>query len=189
VFAGLRPLVSGNETDTAALSREHTILVAHSGLLTIAGGKWTTYRKMAEDTVDHAATLAGLEPRECITRRLNIHGFHPHARRFGALADYGSDAPAIERLMTAEPALGVRVHPALPILAGQVAWAVREEAARTVDDVLARRTRALLFDARAAAEAAPATAHIMARELGRDAAWERLQTDAFREISARYLPG
>ncbi len=188
VFAGLRPLVAGDGTDTAALSREHTILVANSGLLTIAGGKWTTYRRMAEDTVDHAATLAGLEPRECLTRQLNIHGFHPNARRFGPLAQYGSDAPELERLIAAEPALGNLVHPELRVFAGQVAWSVRREAARTVDDVLARRTRAILFNARAAAEAAPRVAAIMAHELGRDSTWERMQAETFQEIAARYIP-
>ena len=188
VFAGLRPLVSGEDADTAALSREHTILIANSGLLTIAGGKWTTYRKMAEDVVDHAATLAGLEPRPCVTRQLNIHGFHRHAHRFGALADYGSDAPDLRRLIDGEPAFAQPVHERLPIVAGEVVWAVRREGARTVDDVLARRTRALILDARAAAEAAATVARLMAPELGRDAAWERLQTEAFHEIALQYLP-
>jgi glycerol-3-phosphate dehydrogenase len=188
VFAGLRPLVAGDGADTAALSREHTILIANSGLLTIAGGKWTTYRKMAEDAVDHASTLAGLEPRPCITRQLNIHGFHQHARRFGPLSDYGSDAPELSRLIEGEPAFGEPIHDRLPIVAGQVAWAVRVEAARTVDDVLARRTRALLLDARAAADAAPEVATIMAAELERDETWVRMQIDSFREIATRYLP-
>jgi glycerol-3-phosphate dehydrogenase len=188
VFAGLRPLVSGEDADTAALSREHTILIANSGLLTIAGGKWTTYRKMAEDVVDHAATLAGLEPRPCVTRQLNIHGFHPHAHRFGSLADYGSDAPDLARLIDGEPAFGQPVHERLPFVCGEIVWAVRMEGARTVDDVLARRTRALLLDARAAADAAATVARLMARELGRDATWEKLQTEAFQEIAMRYLP-
>lgn len=188
VFAGLRPLVGGEDADTAALSREHTILIANSGLITIAGGKWTTYRKMAEDVVDHAATLAGLEPRPCITRQLNIHGFHQHAHRFGELADYGSDAPDLHRLIDSEPSFGQTVHDRLPIVFGQVVWAARNEAARTVDDVLARRTRALLLDARAAAEAAPDVARVLARELDRDETWLRMQIDGFQEIASRYLP-
>ena len=187
VFAGLRPLVAANEESTAALSREHTVLVAPSGLVTIAGGKWTTYRKMAEDTVDHAATLGGLEPRPCVTRQLNIHGFHTHADDFGALAHYGADAPAVQRLLHADPAHDVLLHPRLQTRTGEIVWAVREEMARTVDDVLARRTHALLLDARAAIDAAPRTARIMAEELGRDERWVRTQVDNFTEIAQRYL--
>ncbi len=187
VFAGLRPLVAADEKNTAALSREHTVLVAPSGLVTVAGGKWTTYRKMAEDTVDDAATLAGLEPRPCVTRQINIHGFHTHAEEFGPLAHYGADAPAVQQLLKSDPAHDALLHPRLAIRTGEVVWAVREEMARTVDDVLARRTHALLFDARAAIEAAPRTARIMAGALQRDARWERAQVDTFTEIAARYL--
>ena len=188
VFTGLRPLVANGAGDeTAALSREHTILVSKSGMLTIAGGKWTTYRKMAEDAVDHAATLAGLEPRACVTRDLNIHGFLPNSERLGELEHYGSDAADVKAIMASAPELGERVHPRLSVRAGEVAWAAREEMARTVDDVLARRTRSLLFDARASAEAAPAVAAILARELGRDDAWQRAQVDAFAEIAAAYV--
>jgi len=188
-FAELRPLVAaGDAEDTAALSREHTIRVSRSGLLTIAGGKWTTYRRMAEDTVDHGIVLGNLAPRECVTKDLNIHGFHLHAERFGELAAYGSDAPGLQALLDGEPELERPLHPALPYRAGEVVWAVREEMARTVDDVLARRTRALLLDARAAMEAAPAVAELMARELDRDDAWAREQTESFRELAAGYLP-
>jgi len=189
VFAGLRPLVGGGEGETAQLSREHSILVSKSGLLTIAGGKWTTYRRMAEDVVGHAATLAGLDPRRCVTRNLAIHGFHLHAARYGELAHYGSDAPDVEALIASEPRFGERVHPRLPARMGQVVWAARNEMARTVDDVLARRTRSLLIDARAAIEAAPAVARLMAEELGRDRDWARAETEAFTDLARRYLPG
>jgi glycerol-3-phosphate dehydrogenase len=187
-FAGLRPLVGGgNEEETASLSRDHTLQVSGSGLVTITGGKWTTYRKMAEDTVDHAIVLGGLEPRDCVTRELNIHGFHTHPERFGHLAPYGSDAPAVEALLASDPALSRRLHPRLPARAGEVVWAVREEMARTVDDVLARRTRSLILDARAAAEAAPKVAELMARELGQDPAWASAQVESFREMAAGYV--
>ncbi len=187
-FAGLRPLVGGEaEEETPSLSRDHTLQVSGSGLVTITGGKWTTYRKMAEDTVDHAAVVAELEPRECVTRELNIHGFHTHPERFGALAAYGSDSPAVEALLISEPALSRALHPRLPSRAGEVVWAVREEMARTVDDVLARRTRSLILDARAAAEAAPAVAELMARELGRDSGWVSAQVNAFQDLAARYV--
>jgi glycerol-3-phosphate dehydrogenase len=188
VFAGLRPLVRGGgaETDTSHLSREHTVLVSKSGLLSIAGGKWTTYRKMAEDAVDHAATLAGLEPRPSVTKKLNIHGFHTAAAKFGDLASYGSDAPAVEQLIASKPDFGERLNPRLTTRAGEVVWAARHEMARTVDDVLARRTRALLLDAYAALEAAPAVARLLAGELGRDEGWQAAQVEEFRGIASGY---
>jgi glycerol-3-phosphate dehydrogenase len=189
VFAGLRPLVdpTGGEGETSAISREHVILVPPSGLVTIAGGKWTTYRKMAEDVVDHAAVLGGLESRPCPTRELNIHGYHLNADRFGDLAFYGADAPEVQALQREDPGLAERIHPRLPVTGAQVVWAVREEMARRVDDVLARRTRALLFDAAAALEAAPEVARLMAVELEQDRDWEAEEVEAFRGIAAGYL--
>jgi glycerol-3-phosphate dehydrogenase len=189
VFAGLRPLVGGGEDgDTASLSRDHTLLISDSGLVTITGGKWTTYRRMAEDTVDQAATLAGLDDAPCVTRDLHIHGHHTHAERFGELAHYGSDAPALRELFEEDPSYDEPLHPAVGARQGEVVWAARHEMARTVEDFLARRTRTLLLDARAAMEAAPRVAELMARELGRDAAWQESQVTAFRELAAGYLP-
>ncbi len=189
IFAGLRPLVGADdEGSTASLSRDHTLLISESGLVTIAGGKWTTYRKMAEDTVDQAATLAGLDDRPCTTRGLRIHGYHAHADRFAELEHYGSDAPALRELITENADWQAPIHPAFDIRAGQVVWAARHEMARTVEDVLSRRTRALLLDARAAADAAPRVAGLIARELGRDAAWIDAQVETFRELTAAYLP-
>jgi glycerol-3-phosphate dehydrogenase len=188
VFTGIRPLVKSSEVaSSAALSREHTIDVAKSGLLTIAGGKWTTYRKMAEDCVDHAATLAKLDERPCVTRELRVHGHNEDAEQFGELGCYGSVAPQVRELMDASPELVRRLHESLPVSAAQVAWAVRHEMARTVDDVLARRTRALLLDARAAVEIAPEVARLMSSELGRDRAWADDQVVQFRAIAQRYL--
>jgi glycerol-3-phosphate dehydrogenase len=189
VFAGIRPLVKSSEVaSTAALSREHTIEVGRSGLLSIAGGKWTTYRKMAEDCVDHAATLAKLDERPCVTKTLNIHGYHQHSKDFGDLSYYGSDAIALRELTTNSPELARRLHPTLPIEASQVVWAVRHEMARTVDDVLSRRTRALLLNAKAALTMVPAVAKIMADELGRDAAWQNEQVAKFTALARGYLP-
>jgi len=187
-FAGLRPLVGGGEDgDTASLSRDHTLQVSASGLLTLTGGKWTTYRRMAEDTVDHGIILGGLEHRECVTRELNIHGFHTHPERFGVLADYGSDAPAVEELISSDPALAEPLHHRLRPCLGEVVWAVREEMARTVDDVLSRRTRSLILDARAAVEAAPRVAELVATELGRDEEWAENQVESFREMAKDYV--
>jgi glycerol-3-phosphate dehydrogenase len=188
-FAGIRPLVSsGGEAETAALSRDHTLHVAGSGLVTIAGGKWTTYRKMAEDTVDVAAHVGGLEERASVTAELRIHGHHQDAESFGALQRYGADAPHVRDLLREQPALAQPLHPRLPVQEGEVIWAVREEMAVRVEDFLSRRSRALLWDARAAAEAAPRVAALMARELGRDEAWQRDQLAAFRAVAEGYLP-
>ncbi len=147
--------MKASEASTAALSREHTIHVAKSGLLSIAGGKWTTYRKMAEDCVDHAATLARLDDQPCLTKKLNIHGYHQHAEQFGELRRYGSAAEGIQELIKADRSMERKLHPSLPMMAAQVVWAARHEMARTIDDVLARRTRMLFLDARAALAAAP----------------------------------
>jgi glycerol-3-phosphate dehydrogenase len=188
-FAGVRPLArAAGVENTAELSRDHAIHISPSGLVTVAGGKWTTYRHMAEDCVNQAALLAGLPDRPCVTRQLDVHGYHRQAARFGELAVYGADAPGIEDLVRDDRELGRRLHPRLPIVAAQVVWAARCEMARTVDDVLSRRTRALFLDARAAADMAPATAHLLARELGRDEAWESAQLRAFAAIAATYLP-
>jgi glycerol-3-phosphate dehydrogenase len=188
VFAGIRPLVKSSEiAGTAALSREHTIEVGRSGLLSIAGGKWTTYRKMAEDCVDHAATLAKLEEQPCVTKTLRIHGHHPAAENFGELRYYGSDAAELRALIDTTPELGRRLHPDLGIHAVQVVWAVRHEMARTVDDVLSRRTRALFLNAKAAIAMAPGVAKLMAAELCRDESWQNEQVTAFTTLAQGYV--
>ena len=194
VFSGLRPLVqAGHEESTAKLSRDHTILVSPAGLVTITGGKWTSYRHMAEDAVNRAAQIGGLEPQPCRTRELHLHGWQqPPAGENGtdlhtAQNVYGSDRPALLALAGADPELAEPLHPALRSLKAEVVWAARHEQARTLEDVLSRRTRSLLLDARASIEAAPAAARLLARELGRDAAWEQRQVEAYRELARGYL--
>jgi glycerol-3-phosphate dehydrogenase len=187
-FAGIRPLVrAGDSRNTAALSRDHTIFIDGTGLLTITGGKWTTYRHMAEDCVNQAAMLARLEEKPCATSHLNIHGFHKHADKFGLLAVYGADAPAIEDLIRLDPSLGEVLHPVLPYCRAEVLWAARFEMARTVEDVLARRTRALFLNARAAIEMALLVAELMAKELGRNQRWIAGQVSSFTELAMGYL--
>jgi glycerol-3-phosphate dehydrogenase len=189
MFAGIRPLVkSAGGSGTAALSRDHTVHIEKSGLLTICGGKWTTYRHMAEDCVNQAAMLARLPERACVTERLRLHGYHAGAEASGHLRVYGSDAPAIEDLMRAEPALAEPLDPALPYTGAEVVWGVRRELARTVEDVLARRTRALFLHAKAAMRMASRTAELMARELGEDGAWQKRQVDSFGEVASNYFP-
>jgi glycerol-3-phosphate dehydrogenase len=188
VFAGIRPLVrSGESGNTAALSRDHTIRIENSGMITICGGKWTTYRHMAEDCVNQAATLARLPEKPCVTGHLNIHGFHPASQKFGHLWVYGSDARMVQELEASQPEWAVRLDGALTYTGAEVVWAVRHELALTVEDVLARRTRALFLDARAALRMAPLVADLMAGELGRDREWQTQQLAAFGKVAKGYL--
>lgn len=188
IFAGLRPLVkAGDGADTAALSRDHSIIVSGSGLITLTGGKWTTCRKMAEDVIEQAETLGGLDHKRCQTEEMQIHGWTRAEASQANLASYGSDALRIQDLIKENPELGEKVHPKLPYQQAEVVWHAREEMARTVEDVLARRTRALLLNARGSIEAAPAVAKILARELGRDAAWEAEQIKAYTALAEGYI--
>jgi glycerol-3-phosphate dehydrogenase len=187
-FAGIRPLAkSGEGTNTAALSRDHTIHIDKSGLLSIAGGKWTTYRNMAQDCVDQAATLADLPEKACVTRTLNIHGFHPNTANFGPLAFYGTDALAIKELIAKDSTLGQALDADLPYVAAEVVWAARAEMARTVEDVLARRTRALFLNAKAAKRMAPRVAALLAAELDHDKKWQVQQVEKFNLLADGFL--
>lgn len=187
VFAGVRPLIRRGETRmTAALARDHSIDVEPSGLITTTGGKWTTYRHMAEQTIDRAAAVAALPARECRTVALHIHGFTTQPAGAAHLAEYGADAPAVTRLVQEHSELATPLDPELPGTGAEVVWAARYEMARTVEDVLARRSRALFLDARAAMRMAPAVARLLAGELGQDEAWQRAQVEAFNRVAAHY---
>jgi glycerol-3-phosphate dehydrogenase len=180
VFAGIRPLVrAGDAANTAALSRDHVIRIESTGLVTVCGGKWTTYRRMAEDCVDQAATLAKLPEKPCVTAQLSIHG--------SGAGMYGSGAAGVRELMQTDASLAEPLHSALPYTGAEVVWAVRHEMARTVEDVLARRTRALFLNARAAIGMAPRVAALMAHELGRDKLWQARQAEALVETAGNYL--
>ena len=189
VYAGLRPLVKvGDGKSTSALSRDHTILISNSGLLTIAGGKWTTYRRMAQDAVEQAQIMAGLDERPCTTEHLQIHGWTRQGIPEPNLRVYGADAAAIQELARKEPGLAEKLHPELPYTGAEVVWAVHQEMARTVEDVLSRRTRALLLGARASIEAAPRVAALMARELKRGEDWQKKTVHDYEEVAQGYLP-
>ena len=161
-FAGIRPLVRRSDTrNTAALSRSHEMFVDASGLITITGGKWTTYRQMAEDAVNRAAEGGGLRSVECLTASLMIES---------NISDSGE-----------------QLHPAFPYSVNDVVRAVQSEMARNVEDVLARRTRALFLNAKAAIEIAPIVANIMAVGLGEDAGWIRRQLASFGDLAEKYV--
>ena len=189
-YAGLRPLVkAGAATKTAGLSREHTVAVSASGLVTITGGKWTTYRRMGQDCIDQVIKLAGFRSVPSRTSELPLHGHSRSAETFASpahLAVYGSDRAKINEVTASDKELDTPLDRRLPYTKAEVVWAVREEMARTVEDVLARRTRALLLDSTAAVDVAPAVAEILAKELGRDAGWQQNQVEAFREVAKNY---
>ncbi len=187
-FAGLRPLVQKSKGEpTSAISRDHELLISRTGLVTITGGKWTTYRKMGEDVVTQATRAAGMRVRPSMTRRLHIHGWQDGTENRDELAVYGSDAPRVRALIGERPEWSAPLHPHLPYLCGEVVWATRYEMARTVEDVLARRTRALFLNARASMEVAPCAASLMAQELGRDRPWEEQQVRVFRGLAEGYV--
>ena len=190
VYVGIRPLVKAQEDSpqkTSALSRDHTIHIDSAGLITIVGGKWTTYRHMAEDCVNHAITLGTLPDTECVTRDLHLHGYYENVDELGDLWVYGSDAEAIRALGSQDADLLMPMHSDLTYCEAEVIWAVRHEMARTVEDVLARRTRALFLNAGAAIALAPRIAEIMALELGEDAGWIDGQVTAFNAVAENYL--
>lgn len=190
VFAGIRPLVNpgGEGSDTAEISRDHYLVVSPSGLVTIAGGKWTTYRKMAEDTINQAAIVAGLQQRESVTSNLRIHGWLKNIDRSDPLHYYGSEVIGIKEMVKKKSSLGEALHADLPYLKAEVVWAAENEMARTVEDILSRRTRALLLNARASIECAPEVAKLLAKALGRSRKWQKEQVAEFTELADAYLP-
>lgn len=191
-FAGLRPLLgagSGNGDSTSRLSREHALLVSPGGLVTIAGGKWTTYRRMAIETIDRALEVGELPRRPSGTESIPLHGAGPATAYDALWPGYGTDAEALEALASERAEWSAPIHEALPYRGAHVVWAARAEWARTVEDVLSRRTRALVLDARASVEAAPAVARLLAAELRRDAAWVEGEIEGFRQLAAAGLAG
>jgi Glycerol-3-phosphate dehydrogenase len=188
VWSGLRPLVKKGNAKTSKLSRDHTILVSPMGLITVTGGKWTTYRRMGFDTINRACEVARLPKAPSRTLELKIHGWTmDQAGESGWENVYGSDLPVLHALSTARPELATLMHPRLPFRMREVVWAARYEMARTVEDILARRTRALFLDARAAIDAAPAVASLLAAELQKDEQWREKQLDDFYVVAKGYL--
>lgn len=192
VFAGQRPLAAPEKEgqSTKEVSRSHKVLTdPTSGLITITGGKWTTYRQMAEDTVEEALKVHSLGKKACLTVDLPIHGNIPaeQVNLQDHLYVYGSDIPALKALMESNSEYAEKIHPRMEHTVAEVIWAVRHEMAQTVEDVLARRVRLLFIDARAAIDSAAKVAAIMAKELGKDEVWEQQQVTQFLDVAKHYL--
>lgn len=191
VFAGLRPLAApkhnSDGTKTKEISRSHKLLVSPSEMVTITGGKWTTYRQMAEDTVNLAIKTKKIPFKACQTRHLKIHGALKTTDRSNWMYVYGSDQNEILRLQKENPAYGEKLHKDFDFTVAEVIWAIRNEMAKTVDDVLARRVRALFLDAKASVVMAPKVAAIMAEEMGFDQQWIDKQVNDFNCIADNYI--
>jgi glycerol-3-phosphate dehydrogenase len=188
IFAGLRPLVkSARGKNTAALSRDHSIFISSSGLITIAGGKWTTYRKMGEDVVDKAMSVGNLPKRNSVTSTLPLHGYAEGLDPSDHWSTYGSDLPRVKKTGKERRGLQQKIDPRLPYTQAELLWAIRHEMARTVEDLLARRTRSLLLNAKASLSAAPLTAQLLAEELNRSESWAKKQVHAYNKVAQHYF--
>ena len=191
VFAGLRPLSAPKEKgmSTKEVSRSHKIIVSETGLITITGGKWTTYRKMAEDVVNRAIIVHNLPQSHCKTEHLSIHGnkFTTDFDRENHLYVYGTDAQEILKLQESQPELNEKLHPNYPYTLAVVVFAIRNEMARTVEDLLARRIRLLFLDAHVAIECCEKVGAILASELKHDESWKQKQISDFKKVAKGYL--
>lgn len=186
VFVGLRPLIGNSKGPTKSVSREHLILESESGLITITGGKWTTYRYMAEQVVNRVCQRIGASDRMCVTSDLPIYGYSDDNDRDAMYSEYGSDRLALIKTIQEDAQGDEPLHPDLPFVMGQVTWALKHEMAHTVEDVLARRMRALFLNAAASIEMAPAVAQKMASYLDKDSDWIEKQVSSFTSLASRY---
>lgn len=190
IFAGLRPLAakkSRKPDNTREISRSHKIIVSSSGLMTMIGGKWTTFRKMAEDIISKAERVNRWHRTHTKTRRLKIRGYQDSIDLNDPLYVYGSDKIELMSLVKENPGMGEYISKSLQVIKAQVVWAVREEMAMTVEDVLSRRTRCQLLDARESLRMAPGVAYIMAMEMGKDSHWIKEQVLAYNEVTRKYF--
>jgi glycerol-3-phosphate dehydrogenase len=188
VFAGLRPLAAPDKdtNSTKEISRDHKLIVNESGLITITGGKWTTYRKMAEETVNKAIETGSLNNAACKTKSIALHGSGVTTSD-DHYKVYGSDREGILTIIKQLPDLQKTLVEGFPNTCAEVVWAVRNEMARTIEDVLARRLRMLFLNAGAALKAAPKVAELIARELDYDEVWQQQQIAEFSALTKQYV--
>ena len=188
IFAGLRPLAANpdNPASTKEVSRRHKITLSPSGLLTIIGGKWTTYRRMAEETIDHAIKAGLLDKAKCVTSNLKLTSINANTTS-GRLQIYGDHLVDIDKMITEDPGMGIPIDPRLPYTRAEILWICRNEMPFTLEDILARRTRSLFLDARASKEIAPEVAGLMAQELGHDLNWQEEQVESYNELVKNYI--
>lgn len=185
VFAGLRPLAAqGDKNETKEVSRHHKVMVSTAGLVSVIGGKWTTYRKMAEDTIDTAIPVGGLPERKCNTERMPIHGYDFNSDWDNPLHVYGSD---IEKIIALNPNGNTSLATTFHITENQIQWAVEQEMAVTLEDVLARRVRGLFLDAKESLRIAPTVARLMAKFMNTNQQWETEQLRSFESLAQNYI--
>lgn len=187
IFAGLRPLAANSDDSgaTKEVSRRHKITLSPSGLLTIIGGKWTTYRRMAEETIDKAIKTGLLQKSKCVTSDLKLTKINVDNKQ--RLNIYGDHLHDVEKLISGSPGLGLPIDSRLPYSRAEIVWICRNEMPVNIEDILARRTRALFLNARASAEIAPEVAEIMAHELGYDQEWRNEQVDSYNQLVKNYI--
>lgn len=189
-WAGLRPLVVASDGQdvkgrTADLSRRHKVITSDSGMVTITGGKLTTYRKMAEHTVDAVLDSLKISAKRCTTKRLTLHGATSRDRNDHLVSRFGTQAPAIRELIKADASLGAPLITGLPYLNAEAVYCARNEMVVTLEDVLSRRVRGLLYDRHATAAAAFDTARLIAPDLGWDETRINDEVKRFTEVCAR----
>jgi len=189
IFAGLRPLVNlKHGTTSKKIARDHKIFTSDSGLVTIAGGKWTTYRRMAMDTIDTFVDQKRLPKKESETETLHLHGYLSKLDPEDPKSTYGSNLGTLRSIIEESAEYEAYFSESLSYRFAEVAYACRHEMAQRVEDVLSRRTRTLLLDAKKAVELAPQVAKIMAKELNKDSTWIENEIASFTEIARHYLP-
>lgn len=188
VFAGLRPLARPKEgsTKTKEISRSHKVILSDSGLVTLTGGKWTTFRKMGEDTVGYFEQVTGEKPNTSTSANMKIQGNTTNPEK-GHWGIYGTDAKAIHSLAESHPEWKEKIHPDFPNILAEVIWAIRSEMAVKLDDVLSRRIRMLILDAQAAIDSAPKVAELMAKEMNKDKVWIQNELTEFGNTAKKYL--
>jgi glycerol-3-phosphate dehydrogenase len=188
VFAGLRPLAAPKEgsTKTKEISRSHKVIISDSKLVSITGGKWTTFRKMGEDTINHFTQVTGEGIKPSASADIKYHGYTEKPKS-GHWKSFGTDAESIQKMIKNQPELGEKLHPDYPYSQAEVIWSTRHEMAMKVEDILSRRIRILLLDARSALKMAPKVAELMAQELGKDASWIQSEMEDFQKLANKYI--